>query len=177
MFTEAVKILLEEKGEEKQRPQATIAIEWKAGPGRWSEAIGGLKKDADLPYDEAVLKSSASGAKSVTLMARLGITKKSTKSDTLESAFEILSQAVNSPVMSQLYGKPVLDKNSITVPVKLSMEKEDIDVGEGVSGRNATVFIHLSLIGAYNAKMFLPTEKLKVTTASPTTKAVIIKKA
>ena len=179
MFAEAVQVLLEKDKEgDKQRPSAFAAIEWKPGPGRWNDVIRGLKKDADdLPYEEAISKSSAVGARSATLMAKLGVTKKSTKTESLEAAAEVLNQAVMSPAMSQLYGKTRVDKNSLIVPVKLSMNKEEAASGEGITGRNATVFIHLTLLGAYNAGMFLPTQKLKIVTASPSTGAVVIQKA
>lgn len=188
LFTEAVKLLLIEKEGDKpkpsptppviddKRPSATAAIVWNPGSGRWSDVIKGLKQDANVGYEEAISKSAAVGARSTPLMAKLAIVKKSTQADPLLAAAEILKQAVSSPLMSTLYGDPRVSKELIEIPIKLSMKSEDVNSGEGVSGRNATVFIHLTLIGAYNSKMFTPAAKLKIQTATEETGAVIIRK-
>ena len=188
MFSEAVKILLEQKAPDKTgkedkksdtaaRPPASQVIVWRPGKGDWGDVIKGIKKDAEVSYEEAISKSSALGAKSMSLMGKLSITKESKSRDPLEATGEILRQAISSPVMSRLYGPPNVSENAVTVPIRLSMNEDDVKSGEGILGRNATVFIHLTLIGAYNARMFMPTAALVIQTASPERGAIIIKKA
>jgi hypothetical protein len=184
MFAQAVGALLEEKegskpaADQPARPPAKSVILWNPGKGSWGAVVKGLKHEADESYDDVIAKSAVSVAKSQSLMGRLGITKKATSKDPLEAANEVLSQAVASAAMSQLYGTPAITPEQVSVPVVLSMEPDDIASGEGVSGRNATVYIHLTLLGAYNAGKFdiPPGVKLRITTASPSSKAVIVQK-
>jgi hypothetical protein len=190
MFTKAVKSILIEKtdakpnsvddrgtGNKKQVPldSASKMILWNPGPGRWSDAIRGLKKDADVPYSQVINSSSAVGTRSKSLMARLNILKPSDSKNDIASANQILLQAFQSPLMSALYATPVVGKNSIVVPIKLSTQDKDIVSGEGVSARNAAVYIHLTLIGAYNAGMLKIQNRLMIENVSKNDTTIVIR--
>lgn len=177
MFNIAVSQLLKEVDEQTQtRLNAAEQIIWGPGRGNWSDVIKGLKEDANVSYKTVISKSSAAGSKSVVLMGKLSVLNKATAKDPLIAAGQILSQAVSSPIMSKLYGAPKVSESAVMVPIKLSMDPEDVRTHEGISGRNATVFIHLTLLGAYNAQMFNPSSKLIFQTASFETGNVVIRK-
>lgn len=153
-FAEAVALLLKEEDEKKKDMQPKVpgkdVIKWSPGPGSWSDVIMGLKSEADIPYDSVVAVSSASKSAG-TLMIRLGINKPSTSSNGAEAAVQILNQAFKNSVMSETYDTPTGTPSSVMVKFKLPTDKESIKNEEGISARNATVYIHLTLIGAYNA--------------------------
>lgn len=157
-FAEAVKILLEQK-DDKRNPEtstqksATQMIQWNPGKGNWGQIIKGLKEDAEVGYEAAVARSAATAGKSKALMARLQITKPSSSDNPAEAAAQILYQALQSPTMAAVFDTPSGSKTAVNVPIKLSTKEEDISSGEGISGRNAAAFIHLTLLGAYNAGM------------------------
>lgn len=178
MFAQAVRLVLEEKGkkEEKKSVSAKDIVIWGPGSGNWGKVIRGIKDDVRTTYDEAIAKTSATGGKALSLMGKLGVTKPAKATDPLEAANEILQQAVNNAAMAEMFGKPVLSKTGLSVPVTLPMDPEAESSGEGVSPRNATVWIHLTLLGAINSNMFRPGSKLKIETASPKTGEIVIRK-
>jgi len=178
MFAQAVRLVLEEKGkkEEKKSVSAKDIVVWGPGPGNWGDVIKGIKEDAHTTYDEAIAKTSATGGKAMSLMGKLGVTKPAKATDPLEAANEILQQAVTNAAMADMFGQPVLSKTGLTVPVNLPMDPESIKTKEGVLPRNATVWIHLTLLGAINSNMFRPGSKLKIETASPKTGEIVIRK-
>lgn len=161
IFAEAVNILLEKKKKDgkkdgapdQQQPSVVEMISWKPGKGNWGQIVKGLKEDAEVGYEAAVARSSAVAGKSKSLMARLQVSEPSTSSVPVEATAEILVQALKSPIMAQVFELPTTTKTAISIPIKLSTEDEDIRSGEGISARNATAFIHLTLLGAYNAGM------------------------
>jgi len=188
MFTKAVQSLLTEKtrpktdtsdesgsGDKQPTDPASKMILWNPGPGRWSDAIKGLKQDADVPYSEVINSSSAVGSRSKSLMARLNILEPSDSDNTIEAANQILMQAFRSPLMSALYGNPSSSDDSIVVPIRLSTSDKDIASGAGISARNATVYIHLTLIGAYNAGMLKIKKPLTISTVSKNDTAITIR--
>ena len=177
MFAAAVGQLLKEADEESENTNTAAGqIIWSPGSGNRSDVIKGLKRDANVSYRTVISKSAASGSKSLVLMGKLSVLNKATSRDPLISAGQILTQAVSSPIMSKLYGVPKVSENAVMVPIKLSMDPEDVRTQEGISGRNATVFIHLTLLGAYNARMFEPSSKLVLQTASSENGHVVIRK-
>ena len=138
-------------------------IRWSPGPGRWSEIIRGLKSEAAIPYEQAISKSLAGKSSSaMSLMLKLGVNKPSTNQNPLVAASEILSQAVKNKTMSQVYGSPRSSGANLIIPFVMSTDPEDIAEGEGIKARNAAAFIHLTLIGAYNAGMLKITKEIKL---------------
>lgn len=152
-FAQAVSLLIKEAGQKDEAPvrkSPLSMVKWSPGQGRWSEVIKGMKEEANVPYDKAIAASNAIKS-SGTLMARLQVKKASTSSNPPEAAAQIMKQSLGNSAMSQLYGEPKGNPNSVFIPFKISTSKEDAASGEGISVRNATVFVHLTLIGAYNS--------------------------
>lgn len=183
LFAEAVKMLLEQKEQKSDKQKiakikdektddAKSMIEWKAGQGNWSDVIKGLKKE--VTYDEAIQSSAAKFGN--LLMKKLNINEQANdKDDPLEAAHKILNQAIkNKEAMSELYEMPRLSGRKLSIGVKLSMNPEDVASGEGITPRNATVFIHLTLLGAYNAGFMNIKKKIRITTANPDSSEILI---
>lgn len=148
MFAKAVNLLLTEKKDEKdekdekeKKKSAIVMIPWSPGSGAFSDIIRGLKSDAG--YSEVIGNTNAT-SNPAGLMSKLGISKASTSKSNVESANEILAQTIAAnEIMSVTYGKPKIQKNFIVIPIIVDDDE--------ITTRNATVFIHLTLIGAYNS--------------------------
>ena len=172
-FRIAVQQLLKEKDEKKDdKPadapapvstaKAKDLISWSPSRGGWSKVITGARDEAD--YDSVINSSLASSGKAKNLMMKLQVTRMS-KSSGIQAAYDILVQAVKNPAMSEAYGNPTTDSSGILVPV--IVETADKDADDYMSPRNATAFIHLTLIGAYNAGFMPNVGKLKLITPEP----------
>lgn len=154
-FAQAVSLLLTEE----TRKSAREKIVWSPGKGSWSGVIKGLAAEADVPYDKVIAASSAATA-ARPLMIRLGVNKASTSEKGPEAAAQILQQAFKNTVLAEMYEPPRGTANSVNVKFKIETDSESVKTGEGISARNATVYIHLTLIGAYNAGFLKLTDKI-----------------
>jgi len=186
-FAKAVALILKEqeekKGDDKKKSpasdsqvsNATKMVVWKPGSGGWSEIIRGLKSEASVPYEQAISKSLAGRSSSaMSLMLKLGVEKAATNKNPIAAAEEILAQAVKNKTMSQVYGTPRASGSRLTVPFVMSTKPEDIDEGDGIKARNAAAFIHLTLIGAYNAKMLQISQSIKLSGVDDGDESLII---
>ena len=148
---------IEKKPGEKS---ALEMIKWSPGPGRWSEVITSLKKEV-ATYQEAVQSSAAGKGTGGMLMAKLGIFKKAEGKNDIESVMQILQQAITkNETMKEAYEKPAfrgVEGDDLRVPIAAGEEE--------LSDRNATAYIHLTLIGAYNSKMLVIRNPIQLVTS------------
>lgn len=192
-FAKAIHLILSEEnqndknrtGENKTEKTAMDVIIWAAGDrgrGDWSKVVKGLQKEAGATYGQVVKSSLAAPGKARILMGKLGVVKPSSSKNPLQACLEILSQAVKNQIMSEAYGAPVITGKSLFVPFK-SIEDEDADEAEGITkagksakSRNLTVYIHLTLIGAYNARFLSidPNTPVKFSATSQNARGVTI---
>lgn len=157
-FAKAVAMLLNE-AEEKSVDEM---IRWdNRGSGRWSDALNVQMAQAGAPL-RSVIKQTLATKNPQALMAKLNVTKTSQSEDAVKAAGQILFQAVSEETMSEAYEKPVISKEGVIVPLKISTSQEDIESGEGMTPRNLTVYIYLALVGAYNSKMLKIENSIKI---------------
>jgi hypothetical protein len=157
-FAEAVSMLLKE-AEEKSVDEM---IRWEnRGRGRWSDVLDVQMAQVGVPL-RSVMKQTLAIKNPDLLMKKLNVTKPSESADPMISAGQILFQAMSETTMSETYEKPVVSKEGLTIPLKISTTQEDIESGEGMSPRNLTVYIYLALVGAFNSKMMKIENSIKI---------------
>ena len=157
-FAEAVFMLLKE-AEEKSVDEMIKFVN--PGQGRWSDALSVQMAQAGVPL-RSVIKQTLATKNPQALMTKLNVTKTSESEDAVKAAGQILFQAVSEKTMSEAYERPVVSKEGVIVPLKISTSQEDIESGEGMTPRNLTVYIYLALVGAYNSKMLKIGNPIKI---------------
>lgn len=176
IFAKAVKMLVEEKQKPDEpdgkntpatptKKDANSIIVWeKRGGGNWSNVIKGVRSEAEggSSYDDVIKKSLAAPEKSKQLMLKLGITSAAKSSEPLGAVAEILIQALKNPVMSESYGTPRVTEKFVFVPFKFDDDDDDEDALTSSEIRNLTAYIHLTLVGAFNARLLSPSSPVKL---------------